>query len=242
GMFVYTSRKGGKIKLLKTKLKQTNSSAKAMETSVETILPPAPSPFSSCGIPAPAPPTSLHDARPALSPIHFEVSSSPQSPTSSTASFTFSPVTPSSSSSVSSTCFTISSSSLSSPSSTCGVSQTTSTHSFPVTIAITSSSSEKGRDGQQCHTGSSRAQEEEAGGPPSDCDSDVVDLMKVMKRKEAPPDADLLHEDLSTTEDDDDDDFMVHFAHTGRKTGRSWWYSLGTVRDRYHQEILGKRQ
>ncbi|XP_042238039.1 uncharacterized protein LOC121876741 isoform X2 [Homarus americanus] len=189
-----------------------------METSVETILPPAPSPFSSCGIPAPAPPTSLHDARPALSPIHFEVSSSPQSPTSSTASFTFSPVTPSSSSSVSSTCFTISSSSLSSPSSTCGVSQTTSTHSFPVTIAITSSSSEKGRDGQQCHTGSSRAQEEEAGGPPSDCDSDVVDLMKVMKRKEAPPDADLLHEDLSTTEDDDDDDFMVHFAHTGRKT------------------------
>ncbi|XP_071513827.1 uncharacterized protein [Panulirus ornatus] len=57
-------------------------------------------------------------------------------------------------------------------------------------------------------------------GSPSDCDSDVVDLMKVMKRSEDPPDGDVVNEDLIATDEDDDedDDFLVHFAHTGRKT------------------------
>lgn len=61
-------------------------------------------------------------------------------------------------------------------------------------------------------------------GPPSDCDSDEVDLLKVMKRRrdddEPPPDTEVLpQEDLSTTDEDDEDEFTVHFAHTGRKTG-----------------------
>lgn len=54
-------------------------------------------------------------------------------------------------------------------------------------------------------------------GPPSDCDSDEVDLLKVMKRRDEPPDPEVLQEDLSAT-DEDEDDFTVHFAHTGRKT------------------------
>ncbi|XP_069949902.1 uncharacterized protein [Cherax quadricarinatus] len=57
------------------------------------------------------------------------------------------------------------------------------------------------------------------GEPSSDCDGDLVDLLKVMKMKEELPDSEAQHDDLCTTdEDDDDDDFLVHFAHTGRKT------------------------
>ncbi|KAK7083618.1 hypothetical protein SK128_020588 [Halocaridina rubra] len=56
--------------------------------------------------------------------------------------------------------------------------------------------------------------------PLSDCDSDV-DLMKVMKKKDEPPmplggsDGEEFDEEGT---DEDEEDFMVHFAHTGRKT------------------------
>lgn len=44
--------------------------------------------------------------------------------------------------------------------------------------------------------------------------------MKVMKRRHnEPPDPEVLQEDLSTTDEDEEEEFMVHYAHTGLKTG-----------------------
>ncbi|XP_045598639.1 uncharacterized protein [Procambarus clarkii] len=155
----------------------------------EVLLPPAPSPFSGACVTPPPPSSSLEDTAALSSTVPVDAHCAPLSPVSSS-SPVFSP-------SCASTCG-------SGPRASPGASTTpSSTTTSSYTTEIERGTPVKGGDG-----------------PPSDCDSDVVDLLKVMKKREQqPPDPHVLHEDLCTTDDDDDDDdFLVHFAHTGRKT------------------------